>query len=189
MFPNDRHEPQCLSTAHRRIARLSRIGAVALALSAAALPALAQDAKPKSLGPFNDWNAFKIDNTGGAVCYVVSEPVEKKPSNVNRDDVFFMITDWGPKREGLEPSMIIGYPFKAGSTATVTIGSDKFELFTNDDGAWLRDTTSEQKIIAAMRRGASMTVTGTSQRGTLTTDRYSLKGISAALDKITEACP
>jgi hypothetical protein len=34
-----------------------------------------------------------------------------------------------------------------------------------------------------------MVITGRSARGTLTTDRYSLNGISAALDKINSECP
>jgi len=39
-----------------------------------------------------------------------------------------------------------------------------------------------------MKGGTSLIVKGTSSRGTLTTDKYSLLGISAALDKIGEAC-
>jgi hypothetical protein len=33
-----------------------------------------------------------------------------------------------------------------------------------------------------------MTVKGFSKRGTLTTDTYSLKGVSPALDKVAEGC-
>ena len=34
-----------------------------------------------------------------------------------------------------------------------------------------------------------MTVEGTSKRGTMTTDTYSLSGVTAALDKIATECP
>ena len=39
-----------------------------------------------------------------------------------------------------------------------------------------------------MRAQGELTVKGMSRRGTLTTDTYSLKGISAALDKLAEGC-
>ena len=39
-----------------------------------------------------------------------------------------------------------------------------------------------------MKRGAQIVVTGTSQRGTVTHDTYSLAGLSDALDKIHESC-
>lgn len=158
------------------------------ALMAFAVPFEAAAASPKSLGTFKDWNAFKLEQPGNTVCFVVSEPKDMKPANVRRGEVYFLITAWGEKRDQLEPSLIIGYPYKAGSTATIAIGSDKFELFTKDDGAWLRDAKSEERIVSAMKRGASMVVTGTSQRGTLTTDRYSLSGVTAALEKIVESC-
>ena len=49
-------------------------------------------------------------------------------------------------------------------------------------------TADEKKLIDAMKRGAEMSVTGTSSRGTLTRDNYSLAGISAALDKVAATC-
>ena len=39
----------------------------------------------------------------------------------------------------------------------------------------------EAKLLAAMKRGQELSVTGTSARGTLTRDNYSLAGLSAAL--------
>ena len=87
-----------------------------------------------------------------------------------------------------EASIVIGYPFKDGENATVEIGSDKFSFFTKADGAWLQAKAEEKRLIDAMRAGAEMTVKGLSKRGTLTTDTYSLKGISNALDKVAEGC-
>jgi hypothetical protein len=39
-----------------------------------------------------------------------------------------------------------------------------------------------------MKNGKKLSVTGTSWKGTETTDHYSLSGISAAMDKIDSAC-
>ncbi|MFO1113388.1 MAG: invasion associated locus B family protein [Rhodospirillales bacterium] len=50
------------------------------------------------------------------------------------------------------------------------------------------DATVDRAIVAAMKAGQKMTVRGTSARGTITTDTYSLSGFSAALAAIDKAC-
>jgi len=61
----------------------------------------------------------------------------------------------------------------------------------NDAGAgaaWVRERADEVRMIEAMKRAKQLIVTGTSQRGTLTHDTYSLAGLSDSLSKIHEAC-
>jgi invasion protein IalB len=43
-------------------------------------------------------------------------------------------------------------------------------------------------MVDAMRKGADLTVKGTSGRLTQSTDQYSLKGLAQALDKIEQEC-
>ncbi|MEM8744554.1 MAG: invasion associated locus B family protein [Pseudomonadota bacterium] len=43
-------------------------------------------------------------------------------------------------------------------------------------------------MVTAMKAGSTMVVQGRSTRGTLTTDEYSLSGITKALDAVTKAC-
>ncbi|MFO1120388.1 MAG: invasion associated locus B family protein [Rhodospirillales bacterium] len=50
------------------------------------------------------------------------------------------------------------------------------------------DAAVDRAIVAAMKAGKAMIVRGTSARGTLTTDTYSLSGFSAALAAIDKAC-
>ena len=47
---------------------------------------------------------------------------------------------------------------------------------------------ADAKLVQSMIRGADMVVQGTSSRGTLTTDTYSLKGFTAAYKAINKAC-
>jgi invasion protein IalB len=61
-------------------------------------------------------------------------------------------------------------------------------MYTLNDGAWIKSTAEEARMIDAMRKGADLTVTGTSGRGTVSTDQYSLKGLAQALDKIEQEC-
>jgi invasion protein IalB len=155
--------------------------AASLTLSSAALAAT-----PEPLGTYKDWRAFSMAEGGGNVCFIVSTPQDMSPKNVQRGEVFFLVTDWGNDKP--EPSIITGYTFKPNSKTSLQIGSDKFSLFTKDDGAWFRSEKDETRLINAMKRGSKMSVTGTSDRGTLTTDHYSLSGITAALDKISRTC-
>ena len=72
--------------------------------------------------------------------------------------------------------------------AGVAVGGANFAMYTQNDGAWIKNVADEAKLLDAMRKGADMTVRGESGRGTKTTDTYSLKGIAQALDKVAEEC-
>jgi hypothetical protein len=61
-------------------------------------------------------------------------------------------------------------------------------MYTKDQGAWVDNPAEETRFINAMKGGSTMVITGTSRRGTVTTDTYSLKGISAALKRIDGEC-
>lgn len=157
-------------------------GAVLLA----GLPAQAQE--PKPLGEFQDWAAYTYSADSGPVCYIVSQPKDWEPKNVNRGPIFFLVTHRPSDRVRNEVNTIIGYPFKENSTATVTVGDAKFDLFTSGDGAWADSADRDRAIVEAMKGGSTMQLKGTSWRGTNTTDRYSLRGVSAAMDKIDAEC-
>ena len=47
----------------------------------------------------------------------------------------------------------------------------------------------ERKLIESMRKGSDLSVKGVSARGTETTDKYSLKGLGAALSHVETSCP
>lgn len=172
----------------RKSTPLSAFTALVLgaSLSCLALAGSASAAAPEPIGTYKDWKAFSVTEGGSKYCFVVSQPTDISPKNVSRGDVFFIVTDWGNGKP--EPSVITGYTYKANSKTTIQVGSDKYALFTDGDGAWFRSEDEEKKLVNAMKRGSSMIVTGTSSRGTLTTDHYSLSGITAALDKITRTC-
>lgn len=158
---------------------------VALALGAAG--AAAQT--PKLLGQDKDWGAYSVELDGGTTCYVLSRPKDQSPKNVRRDPVYFFVTARPKDKIRNQVSVITGYPYKEDSRATVEIGAAKFTLFTRDDKAWIEDIAEQDKLVAAMKAGSTMTVRGTSRRGTNTTDRYSLMGVTAALDRMAKACP
>ena len=150
--------------------------------------AKAQTADPTLLGEFTDWAAYTYKAKDTKVCYVSSRPKASEPKTAKRDPAFFLVTHMPGRKVKGEISTIIGYAFKADSKVELKIDETAFELFTNADGTWADTTATEKKIVAAMKNGKSLSIRGTSWRGTQTLDTYSLEGISAALAKIDEAC-
>jgi invasion protein IalB len=61
-------------------------------------------------------------------------------------------------------------------------------MYTQNDGAWIKNVAEEARMVDAMRKGSELTVKGTSGRGTQSIDEYSLKGLGQALDKIDKEC-
>jgi Invasion associated locus B (IalB) protein len=171
--------------------KLQTLAACGIAFAAFAISAPAW-ADPTAIGTFKDWSVYTNGSGKDKVCYVLSQPKDSSPKNVKRDPIFFLISTWPARHVVNEPSVVPGYTYKDESKVNVGVGSDKFEFFTSNDGdaggAWMQNTADEKRLIDTMKRGADMAVTGTSTRGTLTRDTYSLGGISAALDKVAAIC-
>lgn len=162
--------------------------AAAALWAAATVPALADD--PVSLGTFDDWEAFTYHADNAPVCYVFSAPkkTDSDKKIAKRDPVYFLVSHFPGRRVKGQISTIIGYPFKESSTVTLKVDAQSFDLYTNGDTAWAADADTEGKIVKAMKTGKALMVTGTSWKGTQTTDTYSLTGLNKALDKIDATC-
>ena len=87
-----------------------------------------------------------------------------------------------------EVSVVVGYSFKPNSEATLDIGGTKFAMYTQADGAWVKNSADEGRLVDTMRKSGDLVVKGVSGRGTETTDRYSLKGLAQALDRVGQEC-
>ena len=82
-----------------------------------------------------------------------------------------------------------GYTYKPDSKVTVKIGNKSYNrLFIDGDKAWAIDEAADKELVTAMKRGSRMIVTGTSSKGTLTKDTYSLSGFSQAYLAISGKC-
>jgi hypothetical protein len=168
---------------------LTRISAPALFFMAlAATPALAEG-EPTQLGIFSDWAAYSYKTAESKVCYVSSSPKSMAPKSVKRDPAFFLVTNMPGRKPAVkgEVSTIIGYPFKEGAIVKLTIDDQSFDMFSKGDTAWV-ETGADKQVVTAMKAGQTLTIKGTSWRGTKTEDSYSLSGISAALAAIDKAC-
>jgi hypothetical protein len=154
-------------------------------------PAAAESSdQPTLLGTFGDWGAYRGNSSGRKVCFALSKPVsaQTNPPNRPRDPTYLFISTRPAENVHNEISVIMGYPHKPDSDATVEIGSDKYAMYTQNDGAWIKNAAEEARMIEGMRKGSDLVVKGVSARGTQTTDRYSLKGIAQALDRVAQEC-
>ncbi|WP_108662363.1 invasion associated locus B family protein [Acuticoccus kandeliae] len=149
--------------------------------------AAAQSA-PTLIQQFGDWEAYRFESNGQTSCYILSKPKTLNPSNRNHGDVFFFLTSRPAENVTNEVSILVGYPFAPDSTVIVDIDGQEFSLFTKDDGAWVESTAEEQQLVAAMRAGRAMSVRGKSARGTDTSYSFSLSGVTAGSNRISNGC-
>jgi invasion protein IalB len=140
------------------------------------------------LGSSRDWDAFVVTEGKTKSCYMRAAPSKTEPAGAKRSEIYLFVTHRPASKVVNEVSVIVGYPFKPGSAATLSIGKQNFTLFTEGDGAWVEKPADEARVIAAMKQGDRLTLSGVSARGTKTTDTYSLAGFSAALKTINKAC-
>jgi len=150
----------------------------------------APGAQPKLLGQYADWGAYTASPGGKKVCFAISKPTseETSPPNRPRNPIYMFISTRPADKVTNEVSIIIGYPFKPGSEASAQVGSTTFALYTQQDGAWIKNAAEEAQMVDAMRSGDTVIVKGVSAKGTQTTDTYNLKGVSQALDRTAQEC-
>ncbi len=183
----------CVRRMRRALAILSLVACgVVLGVPAVTPAAGAAEAKPKFIGGYRDWDAFTLKERGGrTICYMISVPKSWSASrrNARRGRIYVTVTHRPRAKIRDQVNFVMGYPLKRGSEVTVTIdGKRRFRLFTEGDGAWTYSEKDDRALVAAMKRGLKMTTVGVSQRGTRTTDRYSLRGFTAAYRAISKAC-
>ena len=149
---------------------------------------LAEAQTPKHIGNFKDWDGYAYEDGSGKVCFIVSAPQDSRPKNVRRGKIYVMVAHRPKEKVRGEVSIFSGYPYRQDSEVDVKIGGTGFKLFTQGENAWAREGKTDAALVKAMIRGVGMIVRGTSSRGTLTTDNYSLRGFTAAYNAIGNAC-
>jgi invasion protein IalB len=146
--------------------------------------------KPTLLGQYGEWGAYMADPGGKKVCFAIAKPTaaETTPPNRPRNPVYMFLSTRPADKVANELSIIAGYPLKAGTEASIEVGSTSYALYTQQDGAWIKNATEEAQLIDAMRQGQTAVVKGVSSKGTQSTDTYSLKGLTQALERTAQDC-
>jgi hypothetical protein len=150
----------------------------------AVTPVLADTAK--SLGRFEDWEAFTYSDKTGRICYAASLPKRSLNSFKGRGEAYVSVTNRQADKSFGVISVTLGYAAKKDAPAELDVGGAKFDLYTTGDTAWARN---DKAIVQAMLKGGSVVVHGTPTKGEQTADTYSLNGFAKAFGEIGKTCP
>src|SRR5580693_8889893 len=146
--------------------------------------------KPTLLGQYGEWGAYTASPGGKKLCFAIAKPTSSQtnPPDRPRNPTYMFISTRPTEKVSNEVSIIIGYPFKPGTEASAAVGSTSYALYTQQDGAWIKNAAEEAQMVDAMRAGQSAVVKGASAKGTQSTDTFSLKGLAQALDRVGQEC-
>ena len=152
--------------------------------------AVAGSAEPTLIGQFGTWGAYTATPNGKKVCFALAKPASSKtnPPNRPRDPAYAFVSTRPAEKVTNEVSVMIGYTLKPGSESTLEVGGASYAMYTQGDGLWIKNAAEEERMVDAMRKAADVVVKGVSAKGTETTDTFSLKGLSQALDKLAQDC-
>ena len=152
--------------------------------------AVAGGAEPTLIGQFGTWGAYTATPNGKKVCFALAKPSSSKtnPPNRPRDPAYAFVSTRPAEKVTNEVSVMIGYTLKPGSESTLEVGGASYAMYTQGDGLWIKNAAEEERMVDAMRKAADVVVKGISAKGTETTDTFSLKGLSQALDKLAQDC-
>ena len=164
---------------------LAVMGGISLSLAAGASAAQAGE-----IGAFGAWYAMTAGEGGEKLCYAISGPQVSLGKIANRGEVGLMVThlDGGALRDQVSVSM--GFePSKSKPTKIkVDKGGNINMRLTDGDRVWIREGSLDQKLVAQMKRGDNLIVTGLSSKGVASQDTFSLDGFTKAYAAISEAC-
>ena len=156
-------------------ARLSPAALLALLL---ATPAAAQSVQ--ALGEFRDWAAYSAADGTGQVCFAMSKPSGVSPAVDGYTQAYLYLTNRPAEGVSNELNLVAGFNFAPDQPATLTVGGKSFDLFTQRDAAWLLDASQNDDLAGALRAGSTVTIEGTSEKGILVKETFSLSGATAA---------
>lgn len=145
-----------------------------------ALPLLLLAAAPlaarESLGVYESWAAFR--DASPARCYAIAKASGKTPA-----PAYATVSLWPDTGVRGAVHVVLSREVPAKGSVRLTIGDKRFDLVAKGRNAWGADPRADAAIVAAMRSGSSMSVSGAGF-----TDRYTLSGAATAIDAATVGC-
>jgi len=142
----------------------------------------------KNLGKFKDWQSFVLLKEGIKTCFAQSKPVVKAPKKFKRDPSRLFVSFRPDENIKNEVSVSNGYEFKLKAPVAAKSGKKKYALFSKGRFAWVVDNQDEAKLISTMKKASRLMIIGNSEKGTETTDHYSMMGFSKAYDTAKKSC-
>ena len=130
------------------------------------------------------WSFVKDDTW----CYIGSLPLKSDlPDTKKRGENYILVY----KLIGSDEKIIqieAGYNYNLSADIVVKIDQAEYGFWTTEDSSDTAWTNNDSEVIYAMKMGLELILNGESSRGTITNDTYTLKGFTAALNKLNEDC-
>ncbi len=146
-----------------------RLAGLALLLLLAA-PLAARE----SLGVYDSWAAFR--DAKPARCYAIAKAQGAPPA-----PAYATVSMWPARKVRGAVHFVLSR--EATGTVRLAIGDKRFDLVAKGRNAWGPDARTDAAIVAALRAGTRMSVSGEGF-----TDRYTLAGAATAIDAAVVGC-
>ena len=121
-------------------------------------------------------------------CYIGSIPTSSDlPETKQRGENYILVY----KLIGNDENIIqveAGYDYNLDSNIVFNIDQSQYNFYSTEDSPDTAWTDNDKEVIYAMKKGLELILTGESRRGTTTNDTYTLKGFTAAFNKLNEDC-
>ena len=150
--------------------------------------AISAEENLKSVGKFKDWESFVLLQDGNKTCFAQSIPVVRAPKKLKRDPSRLFVSFRPAEDIKNEVSVTNGYDFKLKAPVTAKSGKKSYDLFSKGQFAWVVDNKDEQKLIVTMKKASRLMIIGNSQKGSQTTDHYSMMGFTKAYNSAKKSC-
>jgi hypothetical protein len=145
------------------------------------------DGKPVLLEAYHDWTAYMAQGKE-KTCYALASPKDRTPNALKRDPAYVFISNRPGENVRNEVSIIMGFAMKDNSEAKAEIGNASYDLIAKGTNAWVKNPAQETQFIDSLKKGSKLIVKAPSIKGNVTTDSYSLAGLSQALDRVQKEC-
>ena len=165
-----------------------RFAAAFAFVAASSIATVASAQSVQVIGTFKDWAAYSASEGAGAVCFAMSKPSTVDPQPDGYTQAYLYLTHRPSENVSNELNLVAGFEFAPDQPATLSVGGKSFDLFTQKDAAWLLDAGKSQDLAGAMRAGQSLVIQGTTDKGILVSETFSLSGATAASKAIDSGC-
>ena len=128
-----------------------------------------------------NWDFVKQDDW----CYIKSSPVKTIIPDGKSRGVYGLIVYRINKNPELIVQITPGFNYKSENSVIVKIDDGEHSFYTDIDVAFAKN---DSKVIFAMKKGLKFETLGISSMGTEVIDTYSLKGFTAAINKLAKDC-
>jgi hypothetical protein len=167
---------------------MSKSALVIALLAVVTLTASASAQQVRLLNESRAWSSYGANDAAGTVCFAMTKPQSVTPTPDGYTQAYLYLTNRPGENVANEFNLVAGFAFQPDSVATVSVGGQTFNLFTQNDAAWLDDAGQSEALASAIRAGSSLTIEGTTAAGIKVTQTYSLAGATAAQQAIEGDC-